>query len=225
MIPHKEARELLKIYAKLTHMTDSDVLRLFTLLETNCVSVFGLVCWLENHYGSRFDAPEKVLYLISALSCNSPVCAIIHPDNQLETVLEEVAAKETTLSKDPNKMLVVQTKCPILFHAIIALNTEELPNSWCNLIRAMMQVALRPFAESEGQSSSGVVESSSVAARDPSGEIEQHTNYAFFPNLPIKRQRISFPFDRRKETERNCTKVSHGHPSLLPGIFTILSSW
>lgn len=215
MIQLKECKELLKRYARLKHMEDLEKLNLFTLLNTKCQAVFGFVTWLDEHYSSRFETPRPILSLLIALSCNSPVCAIIHPDDQLETLLDDVIREKTTPSNDPQKMQVLQTKCPILFNALVALESDQLPDSWCTLIQSMRNIAFSPF-------SADVLDQeppSPTFDPMPDDNCNQLTNFYFFPNITIKRQRISFPADH--ENEKICTKFYRGHPSLLPGIFTI----
>ena len=43
---------------------------------------------------------------------------------------------------------------------------------------------------------------------------------SFFPKLPPVRGRKDYVADGNKDT-KTCNKYSHGHPSLLPGVFTM----
>ena len=52
---------------------------------------------------------------------------------------------------------------------------------------------------------------------------DKESEMGFFPSLPVKRSRGKFVMDRKpiKKEDGECKKKAAGHPSLLPGIFTI----
>jgi hypothetical protein len=57
----------------------------------------------------------------------------------------------------------------------------------------------------------------------PSEDAVEEDGLGFFPSLPMIRRRGMFVADKQgsKQREDFCTKFSKGHPSLLPGVFTV----
>ena len=101
--------------------------------------------------------------------------------------------------------MLLQQEVPVLFTLL-----ENLPNYPTELIepilRRLIAVSLAPFKD--------------PAPVITSPEISPMENpLAFFPQLKSLCARKSYAEDR--SSSRICTKKSSGHPSLLPGIFTL----
>ena len=114
MVPNKEARELLKMYAakKELNIPPEQKLRLFYLLGVHCNSILDVLQWL----GEDHDVHPNILSLLSALSCNTPVCAILHPEEEPLGIIRELVAdmSGTSVRKDANKMFLLQMHCPLI---------------------------------------------------------------------------------------------------------------
>lgn len=55
---------------------------------------------------------------------------------------------------------------------------------------------------------------------DSSAFFDSEVDMAFFPSLQVCRHRGSYQMDAVK-TQKTCSKKYKGHPSLLPGVFTL----
>lgn len=207
MIANKEARDLLRKYANRVTFSDAMKLRLHCLLDLHCKSVLGILNWLDNVEAAEIQ--PGILTLLAALSCNSPVCAILHPETELLSVIDDLMTTVADTMSSPDKAAILQTKCPVLFGAMSVLQeTSPLPDPWKRLLGDIVTKACAPF------------NSAPVPFHpcDSGGEVDV---LSCFPSFPLRRKRATFATDTRRTNEINCTKHSRGHPSLLPGIFTI----
>ena len=75
------------------------------------------------------------------------------------------------------------------------------------LINALIDKANAPFKCTEGECAQGAVEESE--------------ELSYFPNLPVIQPRGKYEADKHVRRGIGCTKHSSGHPSLLPGIFSL----
>ena len=111
------------------------------------------------------------------------------------------------LTEDLLAMEMLQKEVPVLFR-LSGLGKHG--NILVSIIHTMMEKANAPFCD--------------PSPSPPSSE--KHLScpeLAYFPCLSTVRQRGSYSSDKAnyKQKEKLCTKQSHGHPSLLPGIFTL----
>ena len=143
---------------------------------------------------------------IRALASSSPVCALVHPNERVFDLLKKLITEDIT--SDPTSMLLLQQEVPVLFDLLS--NCSHLPKKTMTpLIHAIVDRASAPFV-SESSDSNAIPDQKSI--------LEE---LAFFPNLPKVRARGIFKVDSHTCHEIKCTKQSSGHPSLLPGIFTL----
>lgn len=100
-------------------------------------------------------------------------------------------------------MEILQKEIPVLF-----ANVSHLPrNSLIPLIDAIIQKASAPFSSSTPEEVCNLQ------------SLLQELSY--FPSLPKIRERGTYKSDCHSSKVKGCTKQSSGHPSLLPGIFTL----
>lgn len=106
-------------------------------------------------------------------------------------------------------MRQVQNDVPVLFDLL--LSVEKHPQHlMSSVLDTLVKKAAIPFEEKT------TCEAPQLVLSD-NERIEKKLSY--FPNLPRKRERR---YEADKNTkEKICTKKGTGHPSLLPGIFTI----
>lgn len=77
------------------------------------------------------------------------------------------------------------------------------------LLRVMAKKAKAPFEEMN------------AFAREHTECLDDEDSLSFFPSLPRIRKRRYYSADvEAKDT--HCTKLYRGHPSLMPGLFTLL---
>lgn len=208
MIPVKEARELLQMFIKNdTNLSQEKMLRLKYLLDIHCPSLSGVLKWMNDH---ELEATHPhIISLLSALNCNTPVCAIVHPDEELLGVLHELCtAAGAGVSADSSKMLILQMQCPLIFRVICTFQSD-IPEPWKVLFKDLVEKATLPFGGSP------------IPFQACDVQDGENGPLAYFPNLPLRRKRATFAQDLRTDKERGCTKNSGRHPSLLPGIFTM----
>ena len=60
--------------------------------------------------------PQEWSKLISALAYQSPVCALVHPNDQLFNLLKKIG--EDNFTSDPLSMEILQREVPILFEVL-----------------------------------------------------------------------------------------------------------
>ena len=164
--------------------------------------------YIQNHIDPTFPTvkcPSEWAQLLSALASPSPVCRLIHPSEQLFGILRQLQSKDIT--KDIQSMMILQTEVPILFDLLGHVNHIPV-QCLSQLINELIEKSLAPF---------GIDSSKSDMAK--SDVINEDSELSYFPCLPKVRVRGSYSIDSSRFV--GCTKQSGGHPTLLPGIFTV----
>ena len=104
-------------------------------------------------------------------------------------------------------MKLLQHYVPVLFNLV--KNLSAYPHNLLSpILQTLLDKAEAPFEGIGDEPPSSVSESA-----------ELH-HLGFFPQLPSVRNRCNYVADGSKYTG-SCNKYSHGHPSLLPGVFTV----
>lgn len=144
--------------------------------------------------------------LLMCLSSPSPVCSLIRPTQEVGQLIESISRGEN-LRQDPVKLDLLHKKMPIIFEVIESgAEVRDLGN----LLSELWEIAVDPF----------------VCAREDTS-LEENVDVedlSFFPTLHKYRNRGIFEMDlknMKKKQGTECCKRFAGHPSLLPGIFTI----
>lgn len=147
---------------------------------------------------------------ISALASSSPVCALIHPGNELQQVLTTIAGGFSDL--DMYTLQFLQQQCPLLLNLLQRIKPPERLIS--SVLHELLKKACAPFSGSPSYTDSRNSNSSPPLQAD---------DCSYFPALPMLRCRGSYVADRVKSSKM-CTKRGTNHPTLLPGIFTVFCS-
>lgn len=151
--------------------------------------------------------PSEWSKFIGALASSSAVCALVHPRDEVFTLLMKIAT-DPSLTANPTSMQMLQEEVPILFELLS--NVSNFPRKCLiPLIEMLIEKASAPFSDE-----ANIPEITS----DNKSELEE---LAYFPSLPKVRGRGMFNADYHQRKGVKCTKQSSGHPSLLPGIFTL----
>ena len=109
-------------------------------------------------------------------------------------------------------MSQLQTKVPVLFDLL--LSVESYPHqTMSSILQEMFRKSVIPFVKDDNTSWS---DQPVVTNKDES----LYKSLSYFPNLPRVRERRRYEADKSTK-EKVCTKRGVGHPSLLPGIFTV----
>lgn len=178
--------------------------KLFTDIKEVSEPLFEILKEIETE-NSLLKVYQKLLF---CLSSQSSVCSLIKPVPEVQSILETVF--EVQNKDDPVLATALHEKIPIIFeifeHHIISDNLK-------NLLLELWQISISLFVN---------------ATKDNCTEETalKEDKLSFFPALKKYRNRGTFQIDgNRKQKKRtegdSCQKRYPGHPSLLPGIFTM----
>ena len=200
LISHKKTRTCLSLFA----CKGCEVEELLGLIDKHAPFLKDLVQHLVTigMNGTQSKCPKEWEEFVDALASSSPVCAIVHPsDRLLQTILDlesrQYANSMTTLQ-------YLQHEVPVLFELLRTLKT--FPKFFSPVLKEMVRKAQSPFQTSDS--------STSISPSDGPEDM------SFFPNLTRIRSRGIYVADKDAKT-KICTKRRIGHPTLLPGLFTM----
>lgn len=198
---------LLSKYAKtatcnqeLRDFLDSDVDELVTMLNSFCPALEKLLI----HFDKIVPYPSACSELLTALSSCSPICSLfcLH---QLSFSLCRVYVWVWKSASYPVNGNCFMKNVPILYQLICNHNETSLPPEYRDVVNEML---LKAQLRTEKHSLIPV----SVSAIENS--------YEYFPSLEKSCSRQTYVSDKRRE-KYLCSKAYKGHPSLLPGVFTL----
>ncbi len=153
----------------------------------------------------QFKCPEEWSDFVYALASPSPVCALIRPVQSVLMLLERMHMTNEDLRCDPVAMNTLQHEIPVIYKLLCSLN--QIPLAIHPILKRLMNLSKAPFARKIEYST----------------EMPHETDdMKYLPKLPKLRTRKLYSADSIKA--QVCTKKSYGHPTLLPGIFTIYCS-
>ncbi|CAC5387652.1 unnamed protein product [Mytilus coruscus] len=178
--------------------------KLFTDIKEVSEPLFSILKEIEAE-NSLLKVYQKLLF---CLSSPSSVCSLIKPVPEVQSILETVF--EVQNKDDPVLATALHEKIPIIFeifeHNIISDNLKKL-------LVELWQISISAFVD---------------ATEDNCKEetVLKDDQLSFFPALKKYRNRGTFQIDgnrkqKKKTKADNCQKRYPGHPSLLPGIFTM----
>lgn len=203
LIPHKRTRSLLLEFTKgLSHCEAEE---LFSLCEKHASFLKELVQYLitKGKKETRSQCPTEWVDFISALASSSPVCSFIHPSDKLFQTLLNLEAGQCMSSLD--NLLYLQHEVPVLFELLH--RSKTYPKFLPSVIKKMVERADAPFQVTCGVSCSNPM-------------MYDTEDMAFFPSLPKTQCRGTYVADKATQA-KICTKRRTGHPTLLPGLFTL----
>ena len=117
--------------------------------------------------------------------------------------------KDADITKDVEKMKVLQQEIPVIFELVRSLC--YYPHTLLSpLLQVLLDKSIAPFTDCNQFQN----------ARDDKDTIFDGNDLSFFPCLPRIRSRGIYDADK-KCRQQICTKRTSKHPSLLPGIFTV----
>ena len=202
-IPDKTTRKTFQKFST-TGISEVDFLELTEGLKTHAPCLVSLVTTIKVVNQKLVQCPQEWQVLCKAISTTSPVCALVRPVPDVIELLQKML--QTPILTDATSLRLLQQEVPVLFKLL-----ENLPHYPKDLlepvIHRLITVSLAPFSSD-----------STPADAHPKPTPSENT-LAFFPQLKPLRARKRYTAD--KSSSKICTKKNSGHPSLLPGIFTL----
>lgn len=180
---------------------DEEIDQLRSLLTTYSLSLLHL---LES-WEFTVPCPDHYSRLLHSLATLSPVCALFPPTASNLELMDKLSTGYSVRS-DPVAWSTLQNTSPILTTLIINLNTTYIPEILRPVLKDIAMKSKRPFEV--------------VKPEDDITYESINDGCFFYPHLQGKRLRRKYKADLNKKVV-TCTKVHRGHPSLLPGIFTV----
>lgn len=194
---------MLQMFCNGRGVTPEEYTELSALVHQHAPSLVDLLEHMKPDHFLLCD-PQWCAF-VKALACPSPVCALIHPSDELFTLLHRLQTEDIT--RDSQAMERLQNEVPVLFDLLQSLNYHPA-RILSPVIDVLISKAMAPFSCDTPQS-------------QPSTSGDSTSALAFFPHLPVRRLHGRYTSERASENAPKCYKQSRGHPSLLPGIFTL----
>lgn len=164
----------------------------------------SLHCFLLEIDDGTNTCPKHFRNFFMSLSSNSPVCSYIHVNDHVSALLKDICS-DVNIKQNPVKWKLLYEELPII-HQLLSLEMTTATVAFKALLSDLWNLAISPF------------ELSTEMSTDESGC--QEDDLAFFPSLAKYRNRGVYSADKSK-SKNSCRKLYSGHPTLLPGIFTL----
>ena len=143
--------------------------------------------------------------LLKSLASSSPITSMLLPTKRVESLILSIFKCDDPRAH-PILWKSMHEEAPLFYQAMCdGGDTRSLQN-------LLMEVW------------NACIESIKSSIPHPLCDVkDKESEMGFFPSLPVKRSRGKFVMDRKpiKKEDGECKKKAAGHPSLLPGIFTI----
>ena len=189
-------------------MEFSELISLTVQHAPSLTSVLELMRPTVTHSEIVHCLPEWQNFLLS-LACASPVCSLVAPKEALHALLRQVVHEGENIRKCAPAMEQLQAQVPVLFELVSTL--PRIPVSTLSpIIERLVEKSKAPFANLCSQPETSITPTQ-----------KDSSCLAFFPSLPQVRSRNSYYVDKQHKQRSVCTKNSSGHPTLLPGTFTL----
>jgi hypothetical protein len=153
-------------------------------------------------------APDSTKDFLLCLASKSPVCSYVHVNDSVRQLITNLLAG-VNIKGDPVAWNQLHEELPIIYKMLSPKSVTTVPQPLSKLLSVMWQKAEATFH----------------ACREiaDTNEAIQTDQLSHFPCLPKLRNRCTFSADVRKNVSNTgaCKKRYTGHPTLLPGIFTL----
>eukprot|EP00794_Sanderia_malayensis_P020807 gene20807-22851_t len=205
---------------------------LMSILKTDCLEVHDLLSHIQaccipiDHQYAResektkletvpFTCPRVWMPFVEALGVATPVCGLIHQDKVLLTALENLVKANGAVSAEI--LGIVRTKFPVLHDIVSTFEKFQCPIALLPVLKILVEKSKQPFQDYNG------VDAADDDLLLSEGESPEHSIYSHWPCLTQSRRRGKYTVDKKgsKKDTMSCHKTSKGHPTLLPGVFTM----
>lgn len=172
------------------------------------ISLFNVIFEDSLKKGERIIASERWRDFVKILSSPCPLCSFFPPSEEFFCFLHDIFSQEEKLLQNDVHLHILQTTVPVLFRMLMTMKRQFPFSEFRNCLHYFQQKVFDPFL------------------KDPCpSEVEtgEDDELSYFPSLLKIRKRGFFVADKKglKVKDDMCTKFSKGHPSLLPGVFTL----
>ncbi len=207
-------RKLLKRFAGssdrskgLKALTEDEKEDMFQLLNGCNIELHDFVVLIA---ANRLVAPEYSRKFLLSLASTSPVCAYIPCNEDVISLLSRIIERED-LRCDPVSWSHLQQLVPVVFDILVKCESHIIPVELSKLLNVLLNKTRATFPPCEEEENEELL-------HDKSTDLS-----SFFPSLPIMRNRGSYDIDKQQHASADmiCGKNYRGHPTLLPGIFTV----
>ena len=189
----------------LRDLSNSEKTGMFEYFKEVSPSFYSLLVEIEENPTVMRPVFQKLLL---CLSSPSPVCSLIPATEDIGTLLANIC-KEVEIQQDPTLWNTLHNQLPIFFELF-----QALPSCY-PLIRPLLKelwtIAVDPFSD--------------ALAQTKQLAPPKNTEMSFFPHLPALQSRGKYVADKssekRAKINQRCQKKYRGHPTLLPGVFTV----
>lgn len=186
--------------------------KLFKLVEIenedrSLISFLDVIFKESIKRGGRYFVSDIWRDLIKVFASPYPFCSFLPPSEDFFAFLNREFAKKECILQNDEHLQRLQTVVPVIFK-LLRIMKEQFPfTEFNNCLPYFQQKVFDPFLKD----------------MCPSEEANEDDELSLFPSLPQFRRRGSFVADKHgsKVKEAFCNKFSKGHPSLLPGVFTV----
>eukprot|EP00794_Sanderia_malayensis_P010517 gene10517-11621_t len=237
LISNKRCGSLLLRYAcsprrKAKKLTGEEMEELMSILKTDCLEVHDLLSHIQaccipiDHQYARESEKTKLetvpftcsrvwMPFVEALGVATHVCGLIHQDNVLLTALENLVKANGAVSAEI--LGIVRTKFPVLHDIVSTFEKFQCPIALLPVLKILVEKSKQPFQDYNG------VDAADDDLLLSEGESPEHSIYSHWPCLTQSRRRGKYSVDKKgsKKDTMSCHKTSKGHPTLLPGVFTM----
>ena len=164
-----------------------------------------LMEWLNAAYQN--NVPAEIVTFLDCLSSSSPVLSYTGSSCSGNHLLADLCSEN--LKENISQWQRIHLDLPLFFKILVKLGVSTFPKEWKDLFKYLQEKSDQPY----------------LTGRRFDGPVvrNQEDPYSFFPNLPKYRERGLFSMDSEAITsdQKPCRKTLRGHPTLLPGIFTV----
>jgi hypothetical protein len=153
-------------------------------------------------------APDEVQQFLLCLCSASPVCSYIHFNASVKKLIADIVAG-VNVKEVPTAWNALYEEIPVLYNMLSSPSVTRVPPPVVDLLAELWRKSECTY-------------NTTLPNRDDSMSVCED-DLANYPNLPKIRHRGCYTADISKTTKdsASCNKKYNGHPTLLPGIFTI----
>eukprot|EP00112_Aurelia_sp_Birch-Aquarium-sp1_P004615 Seg1523.5 transcript_id=Seg1523.5/GoldUCD/mRNA.D3Y31 product="hypothetical protein" protein_id=Seg1523.5/GoldUCD/D3Y31 len=219
MVTNARCRTLLNRYSgskrkRIKPLSAEAYEELVDYLKENCAEIHDLVIFLqdtptsERSVSSPYVCPSAWSPFIAALAAASPVCGLVHIDGDLHAALGSLVNNLGIV--DAELLAIFEKKFPMLHKLVISLHALRCAQQLLPVLTLLVKKSKAPFMR-------GCYDALLMQDEFPDSP------YSFWPSLEQVRRRGWYALDAtaKSKDQHYCHKMSKGHPTLLPGVFTM----